>query len=204
MKKKSNNAFYAGVTVIIVISSFLYTWKFIIPKFSDNKSKSAQLDVDISSASKKLDSLKKAQTTLTQLGDIPTQLSVAVPEDKDMPNLITELEAIAAKYKIVLPTISVNDSGAAAAGSLASSTPTSPNAVTIDISAPGSFEGITGLIADLEKDIRFMNIKTVSITSTKDDTGTIITSVSLQIEAYKRGASAAASTALPTGASTTP
>lgn len=196
MKKKSNSAFYAGITVLIVISSFLYTWKFIIPKFSENKSKSAQLDIDILSASKKLDSLKKAQTTLTQLGDIPTQLSVAVPEDKDMPNLITELEAVAATYKIILPAISVSDSATATTGATADPATSSPNAVTISIAAPASFAGINGLIADLEKDIRFMNIKTVSITSTKDDMGTVITSVSLQVEAYKRGAGAATATVL--------
>lgn len=194
MKKKNNNGIiYAAVTVVLVVASFLYTWKSIIPKFSENKAKSAQLDIDISSASTKLDSLKKAQTTLTQLGDIPTQLSVSVPADKDMPNLITELEAVAAKYKIVLPTITVTDGGAASAASAATTaapTTTSSTAagsiVDIGLSAPGSFENIQAFIADLEKDIRFMNIKSVSITSAKDEKGVNVTSVSLQIEAYKR------------------
>lgn len=187
MKKKNNNSiFYAGVTVVIVVASFFYTWKSIIPKLSENKAKSAQLDINIASATMKLDSLKKAQTTLTQLGDIPTQLSVSVPEDKDMPNLITELEAVASKYKIVLPTITVTD-GASAAAVVGTGTPaSSTNTVIIGLSAPSSFENIQAFIADLEKDIRFMNIKSVSISSAKDEKGVNITSVSLQIEAYKR------------------
>lgn len=203
MKKKTNSAFYAGITVIIVIASFLYTWKFIIPQFGVNKAKSAALDTEISSASLKLDSLKKAQTSLTQLGDIPTQLSVAVPADKDMPNLITELEAIAAKYKMILPTISVSDgsSSAASTSSLGSATPASStapaNTVSVSIAVPGSFEAFTGLISDLEKDVRFMNIKSVSISSTTDEKGATIMSLSLQMEAYKRGAAATtASTAV--------
>lgn len=185
MKKnhKNNSTFYAGITVLIVVASFLYTWKFIIPKLTENKAMSAQLESDISSATKKLESLKKTQTTLTQLGDIPTQLSVSVPEDKDMPNLITELEAVAAKYKIVLPTISVDDGGVSASAS---------GAVTIGISAQGSFDDVKGLIADLEKDIRFMNIKSVSMSMQQDDSGSSTMSVALQIEAYKRTSAAAA------------
>jgi len=187
MKKKNNNSiFYAGVTVVIVAASFFYTWKSIIPKLSENKAKSAQLDINISSATLKLDSLKKAQTTLTQLGDIPTQLSVSVPEDKDMPNLITELEAVASKYKIVLPTITVTD-GASVAAVVGTDTPAaSTNTVIIGLSAPGSFESIQSFIADLEKDIRFMNIKSATISSTEDEKGATIMSLSLQIEAYKR------------------
>jgi len=192
MKKNTNSVFYAGITVVIVIASFVYTWKFIIPQYSENKAKSAQFDTDIASANKKLESLKKAQTTLTQLGDIPTQLSVSVPEDKDLPNLITELEAVAAKYNKILPTISVSDGAASSAVAGAStSTSASGNAVTISIAIPGSFEDINGFIADLEKDVRFMNIKSVSISSSTDTGGASTMSVALQIEAYKRGVTAA-------------
>lgn len=197
MKKKNNSGFYAGITVLIAVSSFLYTWKFIIPKFSENKAKSVALETDISSASKKLDSLKKAQTTLTQLGDIPTQLSVSVPEDKDMPNLITELEAVAAKYKMVLPTISASDGSDASGATDTSASAASGNSVMISISVPGSFDDIKGFIADLEKDVRFMNIKSISISSSQDEKGVSNMSVALQIEAYKRGATV--TSAAPTG-----
>ena len=190
MKKKTNSALFAAITVIIVGASFFYTWKMIIPKYSEDRAKSASLDASIADANKKLDSLKKAQTTLTQLGDIPTQLSVAVPESKDMPNLITELEAIATKNGMIFPTIAVADNSAATATPASGTTPVAAtstgNSITISIAAPGSFDKITSLISDLEKDIRFMNIKNVSISSSTDDKGVNTMNVSLQIEAYKR------------------
>ena len=200
MRKKTNTAFFAGIALILVAGSFYYTWKMIIPKYTEDKTKSVSLDTSIAEANKKLDSLKKAQTTLTQLGDIPTQLSVAVPEDKDMPNLITELEAVAAKSGMILPTIAVSDGSSAtpAAGTTPVAVAATGNAITISIATPGTFETINSLISDLEKDIRFMNIKSVSISSATDDKGAVTMTVSLQIEAYKRGTPvAAAATATP-------
>ena len=196
MRKKTNTALFAAIAVLIVLGSFYYTWKMIIPKYTQDRAESASLDTSIADANKKLDSLKKAQTTLNQLGDIPTQLSVAVPEGKDMPNLITELEAIATKNGMILPTISVSDGTSAtpASGTAPVASTSTGNSITISIATPGSFESITSLIADLEKDIRFMNIQSVSISSTTDDKGVQTMSVALQIEAYKRGAAAATAT----------
>jgi Tfp pilus assembly protein PilO len=198
MKRSNSSIFYGGITVLIVVASFLYSWKFIIPKYRDNRAESLSIDTKIANANKKLESLKKAQTALVQLGDIPKQLSVAVPQDKDMPNLITELEAVAAKYKIIIPTISITDGSgsttASATSTAAAGTSSSGNTVTIAFAVPGSFDDINGLISDLEKDIRFMNIKSVSISSTQSQTGGSSMSVALQIEAYKRGSAASSAT----------
>ncbi len=206
--KKSNSAFYAGVTFLIVVASFLYSWKFIIPKYHENQIASTQLDSEISGADKQLESLKKAQSTLTQLGDIPHQLTLAVPEDKDMPNLITELEAVAAKYNIILPAIAVSDGSGASADAAAGTVSTvAGNTISFSFSLPGSFDDLHGLIGAFEKDIRFMNIKSVSISTSTDSKGASSLSVSMQIEAYKRGASAAAAptASVPTAvAPTTP
>lgn len=177
--KKSTGPFYAGVAFLISLASFLYAWKLIIPKYNENKVALATIDSEIGSASKKLESLKTASKTLASLGEIPEQLSLAVPEDKDMPNLITELEALAAKNNIIIPAIQVTEGSGSGTG-------TSNNGVSVSFAVSGSFEEINNLIASLEKDIRFMNIKSVSISS--GDEGSM--SLSLQLEAYKRGAKA--------------
>jgi len=211
VRKKSNSFVFVILLLFLTVGAFYYSWKYIVPSYGENRAKSASLDTDIANATKKLDSLKKAQTSLTQLGDIPTQLSVAVPEDKDMPNLITELEAVAAKYGMILPTISVSNGSTAttsgtAVAPVASSSDTSGNSgntITVAIASPGSFENITGLIAALEKDIRFMNIKSVTISSSEGKAGTTGLTVALQIEAYKRGDAAATTTASSTGANAT-
>jgi Tfp pilus assembly protein PilO len=105
---------------------------------------------------------------------------------------------------MVLPTISVTDGSTAtpAAGTTPVASTSAGNAISISIATPGTFETITTFIADLEKDIRFMNIQAVSIGNGEDASGKSTMSVSLQIEAYKRGAAAVATSA--TAATTTP
>lgn len=191
MKKKSNASAAAFFAVLIVGGLFYYTWKFIIPTYSQNRAESVALDTSIADANKKLESLKKAQTTLTQLGDIPEKLSVSVPEDKDMPNLITELEAVAAKHGMILPSIAVSEGTASAQSTGTESASSSSKSVTISIASPGSFENISAFITDLENDIRFMNIKSVSISTTMDSSGASSMTLALQIEAYKRTATSA-------------
>jgi len=197
MKKKSNASAVAFFAVIIVGGLFYYTWKFIIPTYSQNRAESVALDVSIADANKKLESLKKAQTTLTQLGDIPEKLSVSVPEDNDMPNLITELEAVAARHGMVLPSIGVSDGTALIQSTGTESAGSSASSVTISIASLGSFEDISAFMTDLENDVRFMNIKSVSIGTVTDSSGASSMSVALQIEAYKRTATS------PDGASGT-
>lgn len=209
--KKSNASFYGGVTLLIVLASFMYSWKFIIPSYKDSLTKVAQTEADITAATGRLESLKATQRSLDQLGDLPKQLFVSIPEDKDSPNLITELEAMAAKYKIVIPSIQISDGTDSGAGSTASATAstggvggtTSPNAVTISIAVSGSFEEVSGFANSIEKDIRFMNIKSLSIStgSDKDSDGKTVDTgkmnMSLSIEAYKRsGVTATAATAV--------
>lgn len=174
--KKSNAAFYGGITLLIVVASFVYSWKYIIPEYKSNKAQIATLDTEIGSATKKLESLKATQKSLDQLGEFPKQLSLSVPEDKDMANLITELEGLAAKRNITLPNIGISDSGA--------------NTVSISFAIDGSFDDIHGILESLEKDIRFMNVISTTITSTET-----AMSMSVQLEAYKRSAVSAAAPA---------
>jgi Tfp pilus assembly protein PilO len=111
---------------------------------------------------------------------------VAVPGDKDSPNLITELEAMALKYKIIIPAIQIADGSKAAASATSATESASANAVSVSIAINGSFENLNAFVASIEKDIRFMNIKSLSITSNEEDPNKM--SLTLQIEAYKRPA----------------
>lgn len=206
--KKTSSAFYAGAAFLIALASFLYAWKFIIPNYSENKATLANLESEIGDANKKLESLKTAKNTLDQLGELPDQLFVSIPEDKDMPNLITELEALAGKYKIVIPAIQVSDGGtqsssgntaSAATGTTANAA--SPNAVSISFAVDGSFEELSGLISSLEKDIRFVNIKSASISAGEE--GSL--ALSLELEAFKRntGVATSSTSASPDASSAT-
>ena len=185
MRKKSNNIFYGGITVLIVICSFAYCWKFLLPKYVSQKAEIKTVEDELKSATNKLESIKKTRVTLETLKPITSQLFVAVPGDKDSPNLITELEATALKNKLIIPSIQISDGAKAAPTTTAATAPTTGGVVSISIAVNGSFDNLNAFITLLEKDLRFMNIKTLSITAGEDPSKISLT---LQLEAYKRAA----------------
>lgn len=194
--KRSNNVINIFIAVIIAAGSFAYSWKFILPDYQKNEQKLATTTAEIKNAKTKLESLKTAQGSLSDLGDLVNQMLIAVPADKDTPNLITELEAVTAKYKIALPTIQITD-GAAGSATTAAASSSSIGSVSVSFSVNGSFDNIQKLIYDLEHDIRFMNVQSVSLTSASSEKSGGQMSMSLQLTAFKR-----ADTSLSPGATT--
>lgn len=172
-----------------------------MPDYQKNEQSIAQTKEEIKSAKKKLDSLKTTEKDLASLGEIVNQLLVATPSDKDIPNLITELEALAGNCDLLLPNIGISDgSGSAAAASgvpLQSSS--ASNAITVSISVNGTYEQVTKMIDLIEKDLRYMNIQTLSITRDDKDKATNKYSVSFSILTYKRIDTSLSSAIGPTG-----
>ena len=187
--KKDNSSAYLLLTFMIIVACFVVSWKLIIPKYQANLQQRDQLDIDIKNSSNKLDSLKTTQSSLNKLGDLVNKMLVAVPNDKDSANLITELEAIANTYTVTIPSIQITDKGSESNTITGSTgeTPVSRNQVAISFSAYGSYLNLVSFIGSIEKDIRFMNIDSYSLTSSSDQKGESdeIMTLSIQITAYK-------------------
>ena len=180
--QRSNSSFYViSMIVIFVLASFFYSWKVIIPEYQKNKTELKKLDQEIVSANAKLESLRVAKKDIDELGPIFDQLFVAMPKDKDEANVISEIEAIAFINNLVVPSIQIADSSSAKGSANVS-------AITISFNVNGSFESIDKMTKALENDLKFMNIKSVSLSLS--ETGL---SASYQIEAYKSGAVASLS-----------
>jgi Tfp pilus assembly protein PilO len=167
--------------VVFAVASFFYSWKVIIPEYQKNKTELKKLDQEIVSANAKLESLRVAKKDIDELGPIFDQLFVAMPKDKDEANVISEIEAIAYTNNLAVPSIQIADSSSAKGDANVS-------AITISFNVSGSFESIDKMTKALENDLKFMNIKSVSLSLS--DTGL---SASYQIEAYKSGAVASLS-----------
>lgn len=190
--QKSNSGFYAAAAVLLTLASLFYVWKFILPEYQKTQGEIAQADKEISAGKLKLDSLQSTKVGLDGLGDLVDRLFLAVPEDKDTPNLITELEAIAAKSKMYLPSIQISDVAASSTSTPADTSATATatqtavsglNPIGISLSVSGNFSQLNQFLTDLEKDIRFTNIKSTTLSSSDDGM-----SLSVQIEVYKRAA----------------
>lgn len=180
--KRSNSTIYVAFVLLIIGACFVLSWQFLIPKYKTDKEQLMETNSDIDAARGKFDSLKTTQGSLTELGDLVNQMLVAIPEDADAPDLITELEAIGAKNRLVIPAISVLDGE-------------TDNSVKISFAVNGDFANLSGLINSLEKDIRFMNINDISLSSGENKA----MSLSIQLTAYKRtvSSSSASSSSLP-------
>lgn len=189
MQRSNNNSkgFYATMAVLLTVASFIYAWKFIIPSYQKNLEAIAKTNKEIELAKAKLESLQKTKTSLDQLGDIVDRLFIAVPADKNTPDLITELEAIATKSETIIPSIQIADSSAPTAGAapVAGAPVALPNAIAVSFSVNGTYENLNKMITALEKDIRFTNIKSLTF-GASDDKKTI--SLAVQLEVYKRTA----------------
>lgn len=170
------------MAVILTAVIFLVSWKMILPSYADNKSKANVLKSEVDEAQNKIASIESAKVDLSGITDTINQLLVAIPEDKDEPNLISELEAIGTKNSIGIPSIEIS-SGASASATDTSTSLSAGTPVTVSFSVIGSADKISALTESLEKSIKFMNIKTITMTS--QEGGDI--SASYSIETYVRG-----------------
>ena len=185
--KSSSSLSSVALAIIFIIFTYILSSFYVMPKYAQSKSEIKSVEKEISDARAKMDSLDASREQLKNIDSTVKSMFIAIPEDFDEANLISEIEAIAVKNQIVLPSIAISVSSPNQVA-----TPTDPTAVaiptisgtpiTISFNASGSFEQLSGLITALEKSIKFMNIKTLSYSTAED--GSL--ELSLQVEAYSR------------------
>lgn len=186
---KSNTGFYAAVAVLLIGASFLYSWKFLVPSHQKKQSEIVKTEKEIEAAKAKLNSLGTTKASLDELGPVVSKMFIAIPEDKDLPNLITEFEALAAKHETVIPGFQISDASAATVAPTTGAAPVSAgNSTLVSFTVNGNFEKLNQFVSSLEKDIRFINLKSLTF-STSEDGKTI--SLAVQLEVYHRGSNSA-------------
>ncbi|OQA04353.1 MAG: Pilus assembly protein, PilO [bacterium ADurb.Bin400] len=110
------------------------------------------------------------------------KLFVAIPSKADEPNLISELEAVAKKHQLIIPTISISTGDENGSASMSDGSTASPtNRVRVSFSVTGNFDSLSQFVASVEKDLRFSNIKNINIAASEDEM-----SLSLSIDVYMR------------------
>jgi len=173
MRKFSNENFQAICAILISIAALIVCWEVALPAYAKNISDRDKYQADFEAAKLKLTSVSTNANKLSASGasEVVDQLKIAIPTDKDLPNLITELEAIAKNEGMFIPAPSIADGA--------------DNTVTISFGISGTLEEIESFMTTIQKDLRFFNIKTINMSVAKD-----IINMSLSIEAYKRTSTA--------------
>lgn len=155
--RRDNSVFLIVSAVFVIIASWSYCYVY---GFGGYKSKVADLEnikSEVQSARDKYDSLVDTKTTIEKNQALIENALVAIPEDTDAENLISELEQITREQGLSVASFMISDS--------------SENGNTSDIgfSVKGSFEAIGSLIKSIEKDIKIMEIDSLTLSTDESD-----------------------------------
>lgn len=182
---KKNNSYNSSlIPVLLTVACFLLAWYIILPNYYEAKSELNIMEEDVLAARAKYNSLEQTKSDLKSISDITDLLYISISPDADEQNLITELEAIAIKHELTIPSISISDPTAGNedeyfytgdSGSIS-------GAIQVSFSVAGDFTKLNEFIASLEKSVKFMNIKSLSYQSAESDS---LIYLSVQLETYK-------------------
>lgn len=175
MNKEDRSLFLPVLALLIAIIAFFVSWKMLMPQIADNQAKIKAYDADIELAELKTASLSDANKKIASMSGLVNQLLVAIPEGVNSPDLIAEIETIAAVNQVLLPSISPP-------GADEQSSEGSPDSSSTTISVSGGFTNIYNFISSLENSIRFLKITSLSISSTEVDN----LSATITFDVFKR------------------
>ena len=177
----SNNTIINTVVVIVTAIIIVLCWKLLLPNYYVSKNKLETVKNVLSQDKAKLTSIQQAKADLESISDVKDKIFVAISKDDPTPDTISELEAIAIKNNIVLPTIDISQSGDASGGAFSQ--------IKIATSVTGDFQQLSSFITSLEKSIKFMDINNINFGSSEGGKF----SLSLQITAYTQSSTVVAS-----------
>jgi len=178
----------ALIPALLTVACFLLAWQIVLPNYYQAKGDLDVLEEEVLAARAKYNSLETTKSDLASMTDIMNLIYVSVSDGTDEPNVITELEAISLKHELVIPSISISDPTAGIAGdneyyySDTGDTGAALNAVQVSFSVAGDFAKLNEFISSLEKSVKFMNIRSLSYSSSKEDD---LIYLSIQLETYK-------------------
>lgn len=178
--ESSNNTIKNTVVVIVTAIIIVLCWKMLLPNYYASKNNLETVKTTLDQDKVKLASIQQAKADLDSIADVKEKIFVAIPKDDPTPDTISELEAIAIKNNIVLPTIDISQDADTSSGSFSQ--------IKISTSVTGDFQQLSAFITSLEKSIKFMDINNINLGSSEDGKF----SLSLQLTAYTQASTVVA------------
>lgn len=153
--ESSNNTIINTVVVIVTAIIIVLCWKMLLPNYYTSKNQLETVKTTLDQDKAKLASIQQAKADLESISDVKEKIFVAISKDDPTPDTISELEAIAIKNNIVLPTIDISQDADASGGNFSQ--------IKISTSVTGDFQQLSVFIASLEKSIKFMDISNINL-----------------------------------------
>jgi len=169
-----------GLPVALIFLFFLISYFYTYPQLVAKNSLIKKYDDEAIAGQSTLTSLEKTKTLLEKSQANLMDAKVAVADDKDSPNILAELERLAARYGAIIPSVQINDAATSAKvkGNSASSGIISPVLVSFMIS--GSADNMKSFVKALENDLKIFNIKSMVVSNSSGGV-----TLSIQAETYK-------------------
>lgn len=186
---------------IITLASLLLTlalvFIFIDPLWSSAKilrSEIARQQADLNKINELLEKTQKLDQELASLEEESQRIFLALPEEKDVPNLLIQFEALALNNGLLLESINFGDFESTqesskvkakeieeedSVSSVRSSTKKkiALRKIPVEISINGSYSAFKKYLVDLEKSVRSMNVNSIKLlTGAEGEEASILTS----------------------------
>jgi len=178
MKTDARTRNLIGLLMIVIVILLYLCYQVLSPKILELRSQESALKTEVSSAQIKFDSLVVAKKQLSQLDDMVNKINLAIPKNRDYPSIILSINAIGSRNGVVIANITPENSyGYNDQYQIDSST----QEITFSVSASGTFQQLKAFTSDLGSNLRLMNIRSVTLSSSLE--GSTISSTENIIQA---------------------
>jgi len=155
-----------GLLMIVIVILLYLCYQVISPKIRELRSQESILEKEVSSAQSKFDSLVAAKNQLTQLDDLVDKINLAVPKNRDYPSIILSVNSIGSRNGVLIANISPENSYSYSDQDLGNY---GAEEIAFSVSASGTYQQLKAFTSDLGGNLRLMNIKGITLSSSLGD-----------------------------------
>ena len=171
VKKSDLSSTIILLCVLVILALAYFVINPVINKIKDLNIQISAKTTEVQALQNKFSALEQLKVKFSQSSEEVKKLGLAIPTANDMPEILTQLENMAQKNGLKVSTISpAKDS--------------KKGVEALNIGLEGEYPSLVNFISQTEKNIRLIDIRSISLATAEKD-GKTITSFTLGLEMLK-------------------
>lgn len=174
-KRINFNYLASGVIVPILIAAVLGVGYFaVLPQYQDVKESRTRLvakQAAVSDRKASVDSIKSLVADLEKKRETVRVMDEALPSAPDIPGLLVNIEYLAVQSGMVLENLQVQSAASSDLSGQTKKQPNSAASIIINLTVQGIYPQFQALLLNIEKNLRLLDVKTISFGQMDADTG---------------------------------
>lgn len=173
---------------LILVAIAIISWQFVWPAYGvikDSRAELATWETKLNDANASKEKLKTLEDKYNKMGDDALKVLAALPTDKDIPELLVEMEALTSKSGLVLNSIVFGQADSGSAKSLSQKNKEEPKdykTLRVDATMAGDMASLGKFLEGSEKSLRLMDVKKVNFSTKSAETA--LNSISVSLDVY--------------------